>query len=456
MIRHSLSYAAVAALLLLSGCDGTDSDDAAATPTALSGTFVDAPVEGLYYNCTKNGSPTTEGMTDQNGTFRYTEGSTCTFRIGQFILGSAVVPAGGRVTPYNLSDNNTTVANIASFLQTLDQNRTNGYLTIPLQARSDMNSTAVDFGLGSAEFATAMQAIATLYNTTVVSPSAALAAMDAYLAGSDSPDPDAPAGSVLTCDTSKFASGAAVASPTSADLISFGGVYQAEEGSFDESFNFTKSGDAMITLSTGGAFTYKNTAYATTSMCVETLSGGAKQLVLHTAKGHLDIGSDKTSVSGVSPADGTTIVKSTLTTTTVPTTPTTPTGTTAPTYTSGKCVEEGPNNGILTLSQCQANAFSDFSVTVTDKATGNVCSVTASNGTLTFTQGSVTASALLDSSAFDRGMTTNGTVNNVQANDSSTAGTTNIAVNWKDGNVYGINSTIVVGTTAQAYSCNNL
>jgi len=65
----------------------------------------------------------------------------------------------------------------------------------------------------------------------------------------------------------------------------------------------------MITLDVTGKLTYGTSVYPTTSACIETLQGGAKQFVLHTAKGHLDFRSDKISVSGISPLNGTTIVK---------------------------------------------------------------------------------------------------------------------------------------------------
>lgn len=110
----------------------------------------------------------------------------------------------------------------------------------------------------------------------------------------------------LTCNTALFASGAPVVTPTGLDFIFYAGAYTGEEGSFDMNFNFVKSGTAALTLSVAGVLGYKGQEYSLTSACVETLAGGTKQLVLHTAKGHFDFGSDKTTVTGVSPVDGTT------------------------------------------------------------------------------------------------------------------------------------------------------
>ena len=115
--------------------------------------------------------------------------------------------------------------------------------------------------------------------------------------------------SSLSCDTSLFQSGAAVATPTGIELIAFAGAYTGAEATFDNQFVFTKTGNAFLTIRPAGAVTYNGAGYVTTSACVDTLTGGGKQLVLNFAKGHFDISDNHQSISGVSPADGEKIIQ---------------------------------------------------------------------------------------------------------------------------------------------------
>lgn len=170
----------------------------------------------------------------------------------------------------------------------------------------------------------------------------------------------------LTCNTSLFQTGAAVATPTSADWISFAGVYAAQEGSFDDNFNFVATGTVMPSLSVAGELLYKgSTAVPLTSACVETLSGGGKQLVLHTAKGHLDFGGMANGkISGVSPEDGITIVKQATTNNTTG-------GTTGSNPTTGSSCVTVPGNrfvdaaGVLREGQYSVKKFVDFTSATT-------------------------------------------------------------------------------------------
>ncbi len=113
---------ATALSTILIGCGGSDSDNTQGeNPTLLTGTFVDAPVEGVSYS-----TKTQSGTTDNKGHFKYQKGETVTFKIGTLSLGSA--PAKEVVTPLSLSGDtnlqtiNQKALNIATLLQTLDEN----------------------------------------------------------------------------------------------------------------------------------------------------------------------------------------------------------------------------------------------------------------------------------------------------------------------------------------------
>jgi len=305
---------------------GCNSSSDTSIPVIEIGTLVDAKLVGVSYAC--NPSANT-GKTDAEGHFNYVVGDTCSFSVGGFALGSTTMSqAGSVITPLELVGttdiNNPKVTNLAIFLQSLDadQNPSNGIdlsgLTTQFEGQSAFSlddTTAEEINaylesiLGTEiPLITAEQATAHLMDTLVEYG----IIEDDNTSGSTPPpptpiDPTTPTeptpidnNSVLTCDTSKFQQGAAVATPTSADLISFAFVYVADEGTNNQ---------VMITLDVSGKLTYGASVYPTTSACVETLSGGGTQLVLHTEKGHLDFGSDKVSVNGISPVDGVTIVK---------------------------------------------------------------------------------------------------------------------------------------------------
>jgi len=99
---------------LVSGCGGGDSSSPTSTST-ITGQFVDAAVSGLEYKCSSG----TEGVTDIQGYFTCNQNDEVSFSINGFKIGSA--KAQELVTPLSLApDDNTTVANIAQLLQTLD------------------------------------------------------------------------------------------------------------------------------------------------------------------------------------------------------------------------------------------------------------------------------------------------------------------------------------------------
>lgn len=309
--------ASVALLTILSGCGGGSSSSSS---TSETGTVVDSNISGLEYECRKSdGSLDTNGTTDSGGRFQYNIGSNCTFKVGDLIIGNvAMAQADKIITPIDMMKatdmNDTNVTNLALFFQSLDEdgNASNGIQLAHAKplfagassfdfAGADENTTfsMVQGRFSGAKKVTAIEAREHFQSTLT---NLGLLGTGGGTGGSVE--------SKLTCDTSKFASGAKVATPTSMDWLSFAGTYTADEGSYDDNFNFTASKQIMVSVSATGELLYTGSIPTpTTSVCIETLSGGGKQLVLHTAKGHLDFGSDKTSISGVSPVDGTTIVK---------------------------------------------------------------------------------------------------------------------------------------------------
>lgn len=107
---------AAASIILISACGGGGGGDSASTTKI--GVFSDSQVEGLTYVI---GSRTAQ--TNASGQFSYEEGQTVTFKVGDIVLGSATASA--FVSPVSLvagasDENNDNVANLAKFLQTID------------------------------------------------------------------------------------------------------------------------------------------------------------------------------------------------------------------------------------------------------------------------------------------------------------------------------------------------
>ncbi len=96
------------------GCGGGGS----VTDNIKTGTFIDAPVEGLHYK-----TETQEGFTDKNGHFKYKDGEHITFNIGNFDFGGEFL-AKKVMTPYDIAKKGDTggPAFFASVIQSLDEN----------------------------------------------------------------------------------------------------------------------------------------------------------------------------------------------------------------------------------------------------------------------------------------------------------------------------------------------
>lgn len=106
-------------IVIFVGC-GSGSDRATTIdPTIVkTGVFIDAPVQGLRYK-----TATQSGFTDINGTFHFKQDETIEFKLGTLVLGKGV--AHELMTPYAISDTNTSATNIALLLQNFDANRSN-------------------------------------------------------------------------------------------------------------------------------------------------------------------------------------------------------------------------------------------------------------------------------------------------------------------------------------------
>jgi len=111
------------------------------------------------------------------------------------------------------------------------------------------------------------------------------------MATTSAANPETPGGGV-TCNTALFQTGAAVRTPTSNELTSFARTYSGSEGDYGPNPGdpFVASGSATLVFNADGTATYNTVAYAPSSYCLETLTGGATQLVIHSGPmSHFDL-----------------------------------------------------------------------------------------------------------------------------------------------------------------------
>ena len=99
------------------------------TVVAMEGHFVGPPTRGIAYE-----SGSLSGITGENGEFRYEEGGTVSFFIGDIRLGGEV-KGSDLLSPIDLvdkgSDDHPAVINIARLLQSLDATLGDSVITIP-------------------------------------------------------------------------------------------------------------------------------------------------------------------------------------------------------------------------------------------------------------------------------------------------------------------------------------
>src|SRR3990172_3826371 len=132
---------------------GGNSGGAPVSPTLKTGVFLDSAVEGLDYR-----TATQSGVTGAGGIFRYVEGETITFSMGETVIGQTA--AKERITPVDLvsgasDEANPKVTNICRLLQSLDRDGIpeNG-IQIPQQAHNVIINYPVDLNLSTVEFET--------------------------------------------------------------------------------------------------------------------------------------------------------------------------------------------------------------------------------------------------------------------------------------------------------------
>jgi hypothetical protein len=117
----SVSVMSVTAAILLTGCGG--GDDAATTPTASTGYYVDAAVSGVSYVCGDQ-----NGTTGTDGSFKFQKDQGCTFSLAGITL--RTIAAANLVDKITILEDNVSVAQM---LQTLDSdgNASNGITITP-------------------------------------------------------------------------------------------------------------------------------------------------------------------------------------------------------------------------------------------------------------------------------------------------------------------------------------
>jgi hypothetical protein len=120
------SVIVTSAAFALLGCGGGGSSDPVA-PATVTGQFVDTYVAGLNYTCSSG----TTGITNSDGEYTCNVGDTVEFSLGGYMLGRTTASA-GIVTPGTLyPDNEEAALNVAQLLQTLDNDSSDGIITIP-------------------------------------------------------------------------------------------------------------------------------------------------------------------------------------------------------------------------------------------------------------------------------------------------------------------------------------
>jgi len=112
----------------------------------------------------------------------------------------------------------------------------------------------------------------------------------------------------FTCDTTHYIAGA-VALPTEAELKTYFGTYEGDEGTFGPNPGdpFVKSGTATLVFAADANLTYKGTAFKITSVCIDKVANGTgdRFVYVEAGKGTIDVTS-KGTAHGSSPVNGTT------------------------------------------------------------------------------------------------------------------------------------------------------
>ncbi len=149
-----------AAVMLLAACGGGGggSDDPPPPPPIVSGSFIDAPVEGLRW---ESGELT--GITDAEGSFEYRDGDIVNFYLGDIPLGESkgfrvIIPVD--IVAGAQTIDNPQVLNIARLMLTLDDDAdaANGIEITPTVADLTAGET-IDFAVSTQQFTTDTQVL---------------------------------------------------------------------------------------------------------------------------------------------------------------------------------------------------------------------------------------------------------------------------------------------------------
>ncbi len=161
------SIAMMMFILMMVSCDSSGSGGDSLQPggsAAREGIFVDSVIEGLEYE-----TSTHSGVTDKDGTFKYAEGETVNFFIGDLFIGEARTKA--VISPLDLvpdavNETHPAVINIARLLQTMDWdgNCDNG-ITITALARKTLTGVySINFDQSTDDFSNDLNVQALLDN----------------------------------------------------------------------------------------------------------------------------------------------------------------------------------------------------------------------------------------------------------------------------------------------------
>lgn len=143
---------------LLSACGGSDNDsDSNSNPppssTTQIGVLTDGPVTGVKYLRTSSSGESIEDFTNDKGEFKYAEGDTVRFFIGDVQLGEAI-EAKARITPLDLAQSENARTNLMVFLQTLDAggDHSDG-IQITAETQTALTAVNLNFEQNSTDFA---------------------------------------------------------------------------------------------------------------------------------------------------------------------------------------------------------------------------------------------------------------------------------------------------------------
>ncbi len=156
------SLACLVMVISCSSDDGVGSDDDNDKVPYVLGTFLDSPVEGLYFT-----SKDTVGYTDESGTFAFRVGEEIEFLIGQLSLG--VLDPKETITPLDFGGvdatiNSDIVKNLAALIQSLDDDcePENG-IEITREVSDEFEANAID--LNSDDFVNELSELIISLNT---------------------------------------------------------------------------------------------------------------------------------------------------------------------------------------------------------------------------------------------------------------------------------------------------